>query len=164
MLGRAACPRDGSPPRRRARVPPALSLRAVDAATPPEPKPGFDVLIGMQDVAFAEGGAITASVPVRAELLQPFGLVHGGVYASIAESLASMGTFIGVHEQGMHAMGLSNSTSFLRPILAGTIHATARPLHRGRTTWLWDVEIADDEGRLCATTRMTIAVRPARRG
>ena len=70
-----------------------------------------------------------------------------------------MGTYVGVHEQGMHAMGLSNSTSFLRPIFDGTIHATARPFHRGRTTWLWDVEIRDDDDRLCATTRMTIAVR-----
>jgi 1,4-dihydroxy-2-naphthoyl-CoA hydrolase len=135
----------------------------VDAATtPPEQIPGFDRLIGMQDIAAGEDGAITARVPVRPELKQPFGLVHGGVYASIAESLASMGTFAGVHEQGMAAMGLSNSTSFLRPILDGTIHATARPFHRGRTTWLWDVEIRDDAGRLCATTRMTIAVRPAR--
>jgi 1,4-dihydroxy-2-naphthoyl-CoA hydrolase len=131
---------------------------------PPTPLPGqgFDALIGMRDVAMGEDGALTAIVPVRPDLLQPFGLVHGGVYASIAETLASMGTFAGVHEQGMHAMGLSNSTSFLRPILDGTIHATARPFHRGRTTWLWDVEITDDEGRLCATTRMTIAVRPAR--
>lgn len=133
------------------------------APTHPTPGQGFDAFIGMRDIAMTDDGALTAIVPVRPELLQPFGLVHGGVYASIAETLASMGTFAGVHEQGMHAMGLSNSTSFLRPILAGTIHATARPFHRGRTTWLWDVEITDDEGRLCATTRMTIAVRPARR-
>jgi 1,4-dihydroxy-2-naphthoyl-CoA hydrolase len=134
----------------------------VSAETPPDHRQGFDVLIGVQDVALGEDGTITANVPVRPELLQPLGLVHGGVYAAIAETLASMGTFVGVHEQGMHAMGLSNSTSFLRPILAGTIHATARPFHRGRTTWLWDVDITDDEGRLCATTRMTIAVRPPR--
>jgi 1,4-dihydroxy-2-naphthoyl-CoA hydrolase len=129
----------------------------------PEPTPPtFDGLIGMHDVRVNDDGTIAATVPVRAELKQPFGLVHGGVFAAIAESLASMGTFLGVHEQGMHAMGLSNSTSFLRPILDGTIHATARPFHRGRTTWLWDVEIRDDDGRLCATTRMTIAVREPR--
>ena len=64
----------------------------------------------------------------------------------------------------MAAMGLSNNTSFMRPIAAGTIHAFARPLHRGRTTWLWDGECRDDEGRLCATTRMTIAVRAPREG
>jgi len=135
----------------------------VDAATPPDQLPGFDRLIGMEAIAAGDDGAITARVPVRPELKQPFGLVHGGVFAAIAESLASMGTFAGVQEQGMHAMGLSNSTSFLRPILDGTIHATARPFHRGRTTWLWDVEIRDDDDRLCATTRMTIAVRPTRR-
>ncbi len=118
----------------------------------------------MQDLAQHDGGVLTATVAVRPELLQPFGLVHGGVYASIAETLASIGTFVGVHEQGMHAMGLSNSTSFLRPILSGTIHAEARPFHRGRTTWLWDVECRDDDERLCATTRMTIAVRPAPSG
>ncbi|HMI94744.1 MAG TPA: PaaI family thioesterase [Polyangiales bacterium] len=135
-------------------------------SAPPSPLPpdqGFNGLIGLQDLAQGDDGTVTATVPVRPELLQPFGLVHGGVFASVAETLASFGTFVGVHEQGMHAMGLSNSTSFLRPIVAGTIHATARPFHRGRTTWLWDVEITDDDGRLCATTRMTIAVRPARR-
>lgn len=133
----------------------------MDAPAPPE-HTTFDALIGMQDVSVKDDGSITAIVPVRAGLKQPFGLVHGGVYASVAESLASMGTFLGVHEQGMHAMGLSNNTSFLRPILDGAIHATARPFHRGRTTWLWDVEIRDDDDRLCATTRMTIAVRPAK--
>jgi uncharacterized protein (TIGR00369 family) len=126
------------------------------------PDGGFGGLIGMRDYAVGDDGALSAKVPVRPELLQPFGLVHGGVFASIAETLASLGTYNGVYADGMHAMGLSNSTSFLRPILAGTIHATARPIHRGRTTWLWDVECADDEGRVCAITRMTIAVRPAR--
>jgi 1,4-dihydroxy-2-naphthoyl-CoA hydrolase len=62
--------------------------------------------------------------------------------------------------EGMAAMGLSNSTSFMRPITAGTIHARASRRHRGRTTWIWDVEITDDDARLCALTRMTIAVRP----
>jgi uncharacterized protein (TIGR00369 family) len=156
-FGQPACRRHGAP-----RDPLALSFRAVDAPIPPQQDMTFDALIGMRDISVKDDGTITATVPVRAELKQPFGLVHGGVFASIAESLASMGTFLGVHEQGMQAMGLSNSTSFLRPLFDGTIHATARPLHRGRTTWLWDVEIRDDDDRLCATTRMTIAVRPAR--
>ena len=62
---------------------------------------------------------------------------------------------------GEVAQGLSNHTSFLRPILAGTVNATARRVHRGRTTWVWEVEISDDEGRLCALSRVTMAVRPA---
>jgi uncharacterized protein (TIGR00369 family) len=98
-------------------------------------------------------------VSVRDELKQPAGLVHGGVYASIAESLASMGTAFQVMPEGKVAMGLANHTSFLRPITAGTIHAEANVLHHGRTTWVWDVRISDDQGRLCAVTRMTVAVR-----
>ena len=64
-------------------------------------------------------------------------------------------------DDGKSAQGLSNQTSFLRPILDGTIHAVARRRHRGRTTWVWEVEITDDQGRLCALVRMTIAVRDA---
>ena len=57
-------------------------------------------------------------------------------------------------------MGLSNQTSFLRPVTEGTINAVARARHRGRTTWVWEVELTDDDGRLCALTRVTVAVRP----
>jgi uncharacterized protein (TIGR00369 family) len=62
----------------------------------------------------------------------------------------------------MVAMGQSIDTTFLRPISGGTITATAKARHRGRTTWIWDVEMTDDEGRVCALARMTIAVRPRR--
>jgi 1,4-dihydroxy-2-naphthoyl-CoA hydrolase len=90
---------------------------------------------------------------------QPAGLVHGGVYASIAESLASLGTAYAVMADGKMASGMSNQTSFLRPITQGTIHAVATVKHRGRTTWVWEVEMTDDQGHLCVLTRMTIAVR-----
>jgi uncharacterized protein (TIGR00369 family) len=86
------------------------------------------------------------------------------VYASIAESVASLATALGVLEDGEVAMGLSNSTSFLRPLTEGAVHAHAVRLHRGRTTWVWDVRFSDDAGRICAVTRMTIAVRPAPAG
>ncbi len=118
----------------------------------------FDALYGLQIEAFSDE-EVTASVPVRDDLKQPMGLVHGGLFASIAESLASMATALAVAPDGKQAMGLSNSTSFLRPITEGTVHATARRVHRGRSTWVWDVEITDDKGRRCALTRMTIAVR-----
>jgi uncharacterized protein (TIGR00369 family) len=91
-------------------------------------------------------------------------LVHGGVFASIAESIASFATWLAVRDDGFSAQGLSNQTSFLRPILDGTIHAIARRRHRGRTTWVWEVEISDDAQRLCALVRMTIAVRPVAPG
>jgi uncharacterized protein (TIGR00369 family) len=120
--------------------------------------PGFDGLIGLEVPSISDE-EVTARVVVRDELKQPAGLVHGGVFASIAESITSMATFLAVQAEGRSAQGLSNQTSFLRPILGGTIHAVARRRHRGRTTWVWEVEISDDEGRLCALVRMTIAVR-----
>jgi len=121
--------------------------------------PGFDGLYGLQ-IQTLNDEEVRAEVTVRDELRQPAGLVHGGVFASIAESIASAATARAVFEQGNSAQGLSNQTSFLRPILGGTIHADARPRHKGRTTWVWEVDITDDEGRLCALIRMTIAVRP----
>ena len=119
---------------------------------------GFDRLYGLEMLAMDDEAA-TAQVPVRDELLQPAGLVHGGVFASIAESICSLATWSAVHADGQSAQGLSNQTSFLRPITGGTIHATARRRHRGRTTWVWEVDITDDEDRLCALVRMTVAVR-----
>ena len=120
----------------------------------------FDGLYGLQVDDVGEDRA-TAHVEVSDRIKQPMGLVHGGVYASMAESLASMATAIAVAPEGKMAQGLSNATSFMRPILDGTVHAVAIRRHKGRTTWIWDVEITDDQGRLCAVTRMTIAVRDA---
>jgi uncharacterized protein (TIGR00369 family) len=124
---------------------------------------GFDRLYGLELISLSET-EVRGRVPVRAEVKQPAGLVHGGLYASIAESIASMATYVAVAGQGEMAMGLSNSTSFLRPVTEGTVHALATRLHRGRTTWVWDVRFTDDQDRLCAITRMTIAVRPVPAG
>lgn len=107
----------------------------------------------------ASGERVTAELPVTPELLQPTGVLHGGVYAAIAEGTASLGTNHAVHSQGKVALGMSNATSFLRPIAAGSVHAEARRRHLGATTSIWDVEMRDDAGRLCATSRVTIAVR-----
>ena len=92
---------------------------------------------------------------------QPFGVVHGGAYAALAETLASATTSMAVHAGGEIAVGQSNHTSFLRPATEGTVHAVARRRHRGRTTWIWEVDFTDDQGRLCALSRVTMAVRPA---
>jgi 1,4-dihydroxy-2-naphthoyl-CoA hydrolase len=119
---------------------------------------GFDSLYGLE-LTEVEEGRVEGRVEVRDDLKQMAGLVHGGVYASIAESVASLGTALGVSALGKVASGLSNQTSFLRPVTEGTIHAVAQVKHRGRTTWVWEVEITDDQGRLCVLTRMTVAVR-----
>jgi 1,4-dihydroxy-2-naphthoyl-CoA hydrolase len=119
----------------------------------------FDGLYGLELLEHS-AEEVRAQVQVRDAIKQPMGLVHGGVFASIAESMTSMATALAVQPDGMGAQGLSNHTSFLRPIVEGTVHAVARRRHRGRTTWVWEVEITDDLERLCALVRMTIAVRP----
>jgi uncharacterized protein (TIGR00369 family) len=130
----------------------------MSAPDPPGAATGFDALYGLEVLAVSDE-EVRAQVRVRDELRQPAGLVHGGVFASIAESICSMATWLAVRPDGRSAQGLSNQTSFLRPILDGTIHAHARRRHRGRSTWVWEVDVTDDEGRLCALVRMTVAVR-----
>ena len=128
--------------------------------SPGELSETFDSLYGLEIVE-ASSELVSARVEVTDRIKQPHGLVHGGVFCTIAETLASAGTMIGVRDGGNVAMGMSNHTTFLRPMTSGVIRAVARPRHRGRSTWVWDVDITDAQGRLCATSRMTIAVRPA---
>ena len=120
----------------------------------------FDALYGLEVIESSDE-LVRARVPVRDEIKQPMGLVHGGIYASIAESITSTATAMAVWPEGKAAQGMSNQTSFLRPIVQGTIHAEARRRHRGRTTWVWEVDVTDDDGRPCALVRITVAVRAA---
>ena len=122
---------------------------------------GFDGLYGLEILEVGDG-EVRGRVEVTDHHKQPAGLLHGGVYAAMAESLASISTYLAVRDDGRIAMGQSNHTTFIRPILAGAVHAAGRARQRGRTTWLWDVEFTDDEERLCALSRVTIAVREDR--
>ncbi|MGI8846597.1 MAG: PaaI family thioesterase [Thermoleophilaceae bacterium] len=114
---------------------------------------GFEFLETGEELA---RGRFTVADRVR----QPMGIVHGGVYAAMAETLASMATWLHVRADGNIAVGQSNNTSFLRPVSDGSVHAEARRRHRGRTSWVWEVDFTDDHGRLCAISRVTMAVRP----
>ncbi len=105
--------------------------------------------------------SVSATFAVTRAVQQPHGLVHGGVYSAIAESICSAATALGVASDGKVAMGQSNNATFLRPVTEGTIHAEATRRRGGRTVWVWDVDFTDDEGRLCAIVRMAVAVREA---
>lgn len=119
----------------------------------------FDELVGTEWLSDDPDDA-RVRVEIRDELRQPFGLMHGGVMSTLVESVCSRATFGAVHDRGMAAMGQSIEVSFIRPITAGVAEVRARARHRGRTTWLWQAEVLDDEGRPCALAKMTIAVRP----
>jgi len=144
------------------------ALRTIPDVTnvPTGPEPAsmpvadsFIGLIGLEIDDLVEVGRRTGRLSVVPGVCQPMGIVHGGIYAAIAETLASIGTADGVTDQGRVALGMSNHTNFLRPVSVGSVHGDAHAIHRGRTTWLWDVEMRRDDHKLCATSRVTIAVR-----
>ncbi|HET9678352.1 MAG TPA: PaaI family thioesterase [Solirubrobacterales bacterium] len=119
----------------------------------------FDGLIGTEWVSDDPDDA-RVRLQIRDELRQPFGLMHGGVMSTLVESVCSRATAGAVWEDGMAAMGQSIDVSFVRPVTEGGVEVRAKARHRGRTTWLWEAEVLNDEGKLCALARMTIAVRP----
>jgi 1,4-dihydroxy-2-naphthoyl-CoA hydrolase len=119
----------------------------------------FDALVGTQwlddDPAHAR-----VRVEMRDELRQPVGLLHGGVISTLVESVCSRATALAVMNEGKMAMGQSINVSFIRPVTEGHAEVQAKARHRGRTTWIWEAEIKDANGKLCALAQMTIAVRP----
>jgi 1,4-dihydroxy-2-naphthoyl-CoA hydrolase len=119
----------------------------------------LDGVLGFEVVEIGDETA-RARLPVSDKVRQPFGLLHGGAYAALAESLASAATFQAVANGGNIAVGSSNNTSFFRPVTEGVVNAEGRARHRGRSQWVWDVDFTDEHGRLTATSRVTIAVRP----
>ncbi|MGC1165231.1 MAG: PaaI family thioesterase [Solirubrobacterales bacterium] len=119
----------------------------------------FDELIGTEWLDDDPDHA-RVRIELRDELRQPVGLLHGGVMSSLVESVCSRATALAVVPDEMIAMGQSISVNFIRPVTRGGAEVKAKVHHRGRTTWVWDAEVVNDEGKLCALAQMTIAVRP----
>jgi 1,4-dihydroxy-2-naphthoyl-CoA hydrolase len=126
--------------------------------------PSDRTLDGTLGVEYLEHGEdfINGRIAVEDRVRQPYGIVHGGAILSLAESLTSAATAYAVIEEGRIAMGQEINCSFMRPIASGHVNAAAKARRRGRTAWNWEVEITDDEGRLCALIGVTVAVREAR--
>jgi 1,4-dihydroxy-2-naphthoyl-CoA hydrolase len=137
------------------------SLRPVTDGAP-ELLPNEQTMNGALGIEVLEAGEDRAAgrFNVTDAVRQPYGIVHGGAFATLSETVASIATALAVASDGMIAMGQSNHTSFLRPVSEGTVHAEARRKHRGRSSWVWEVGFTDDEGRLCALSLVTMAVRP----
>ena len=118
---------------------------------------GLDVLSAELD----EEGVARARVRVREELLNHLGVVHGGVFASVAEALTSRATALDVMPRGRVAVGLSNDTTVLESPSEGTITVDATVRGRGDEEWVWTVDARDARGRLCAYSLVSVAVRDA---
>ena len=109
-------------------------------------------------VVSATSDEVSATVEVGPSHRQPQGIVHGGVYAGIIETLASVGAALHAMAAGKNVVGLENHTSFVRAVRDGTLHATATPITRGRRTQLWEVVIRNDERAIVATGRVRLLV------
>lgn len=117
-------------------------------------------ILGFEGYEFDGESVAILAMPVHDGLKQPFGIVHGGAFAALAETVASRATYEAVAPK--LAMGQANESIFMRAVRSGTVRARAEAIHRGSTSWVWDVAMRDDEDRLCATSRLIIAVREAR--
>jgi uncharacterized protein (TIGR00369 family) len=117
----------------------------------------LDGVLGLQ-VTDAGPEHASAHFEVTNTHRQAFGIVHGGVYAAVAEGLCSAATYVQVAQSGKIAVGSSNFTSFLRPVSEGIVNAEARAIHTGRTTWVWECEFTNAAGKRCALSRVTLAV------
>jgi 1,4-dihydroxy-2-naphthoyl-CoA hydrolase len=125
---------------------------------PPDPQDrkqvGFIKLLGLR-IEEATGDRVVLTCPVTPDLHQPYGLVHGGVHASLAETAASVAGALWFGDRGK-VVGISNHTDFVRAVRGGQLRAEATPLARGRTTQLWEVAISDDQDRLVAHAKVRL--------
>lgn len=116
---------------------------------------GWNTAMGLRFV-HANGDEVVAELEVGSAHLQPHGIVHGGVYAGIIETVASVGAALSAMARGQTVVGLENHTSFLRAVRSGTLRGTARPLTRGRRTQVWEATVTDSTGRVAATGRVRL--------
>lgn len=126
---------------------------------------GEDSMVEHLGIRFIEVGPdfMRATMPVDRRTHQPFGLLHGGASVALAETLGSTAAH-GTLPEGRYAVGLSINASHVRAVRSGTVTGVARPVHLGRSTQVWAIEVTDEEGRLVCTSRLTMAVLSRRDG
>jgi 1,4-dihydroxy-2-naphthoyl-CoA hydrolase len=116
---------------------------------------GWTETMGLTFVKVAEDEVI-AELTVESKHYQPMGIVHGGVYCSMVETVCSVGAFMHASKHGLMVVGVDNQTSFLKATRKGTLRASARPLVTGRRTQLWEANIHDHAGKLVSTGRVRL--------
>lgn len=121
---------------------------------------GFNEALGLSFLA-ASASEVIGEIVIGPQHVQPYGIVHGGVYASMAETLASTGAALSVMPEGKHAVGLENTTAFLHACRGGRLRGVARPLAGGRRSQVWEVAIRDERDRLIAHGRVRLMILEA---
>ena len=122
---------------------------------------GLEGALGIQIVEITADHVI-ATMPVNARTHQPFGVLHGGASVALAETAASLGAAGRIDRERFLAMGQEINANHLRPKSEGVVTATAVPVHVGRTSQVWSIEIRDEQGRLVCISRCTVAIVPRR--
>jgi uncharacterized protein (TIGR00369 family) len=105
-------------------------------------------------------GRVIATMPVDERTRQPFGILHGGASVALAETVASLGAWRSVDRERFAAVGLEINANHLRAKRDGIVTAVGTPVHQGRTTQVWNIEIRDEAGRLVCVARCTMAIVP----
>ncbi len=120
-----------------------------------------DTVLGVMGISVIEAtqDRVVASMPITAHHHQPMGYLHGGVSVLLAESVASWGSILNIDTDQQIAFGLEINANHLRPKRDGVLTAVAIPLHRGRTTHVWDIRITDENDKLVCIARCTVAIQ-----
>ncbi len=98
------------------------------------------------------------SMPVNAKTRQPYGFLHGGASCVLAETVGSIGSALVIDREKHYCVGLEINANHLRSVTEGSVTATARPLHLGKTTHVWDIKIYDEKEKLFCVSRLTVAI------
>lgn len=103
------------------------------------------------------------TMPVNEKTRQPFGLLHGGASVVLAETVASIGAWAGIDQENEVAMGMEINANHVRSVASGIVTAVGVPLHRGKSSAVWEIKITDEQDRLVCISRCTIAIAPKRK-
>ena len=121
------------------------------------PVTGLPATLGIEMLELS-GERVVATMPVDERTRQPFGILHGGASIALAETVASFGATAAIDRDRYLAVGQEINGNHLRPKMSGVVKAVGVPVHVGRTTQVWSIEIADEEGRLVCISRCTMAI------
>jgi uncharacterized protein (TIGR00369 family) len=121
---------------------------------------GWNKELGL-DFKAASGSEVVVEMVVEEKHHQPMGIVHGGVYCALVETVCSVGAYLAVQQHGLLVVGVDNQTSFLKATRAGVLRTTGKPLVVGRRTQLWEARVENEAGELVATGRVRLLCIPA---